>query len=197
MRTPRTTLLILTTCLTCASFASEDKKQVFLAVSGEYFSQEPEVMADFGERYGTDDDLAVTLFVAARARRPAEEVHQLRMRGLFWWEIAYMTEVPGDAWYAEFDGEPGPPYGRAYEKLASWRRGAIDKLDVTDDEVRHLVAVRMMHEYFRMPVEQAMELRKSGRDLPTIVATEYRKRSRGEVSPRDHSAGNGVAGSGR
>ena len=198
MRHPRIHLFLLALGLSAVTtFAADDSKQVYLAVAGEYFAQKPEVMADFAERYGARDDLAVTLFLATRARRPVEEVHQLRMRGLFWWEIAFMNDVPGDVWFPEYEGEPGPPYGRAYEKLSGWRHGSIDKLDVSDDEVRHLVAVRMLHEYFRIPIEQAMDLRKSGRDLPTILESEVRKRSRGDAVPHDRSAGNGSPTSGR
>ena len=64
---------------------------------------------------------------------------------------------------------------------------------ITDDEARHLVAVRVIHEYYGVPVRVAMEWRSSGRNLRAIMADEYTKRrgKSGSNSHRPKHAGKG------
>ena len=47
---------------------------------------------------------------------------------------------------------------------------------LSDADVRNLVAVRVLHEYYGVSVEMAMEWRASGRNLRALVADQYRTR---------------------
>jgi len=174
---------------------SADSRQVFLGVSARYFGYSPEAISEYARRYGARDDLAVTLFVATRSRRSPEQIHQLRLRGLFWWEISTMNELAGDVWFTELDGErpEDPVFEPAYRQLERWNRGEVRHLEITDEEVRNLVAVRVIHDVFDLPVARAMELRSTGRELPAIVSEQYRLRDRGSASaPAGGAAGNGT-----
>ena len=112
-----------------------------------------------------------------------------------------MNELAGDVWFTELHGErpADPVYAPAYRQLERWNRGELRHLELSDDDVRNLVAVRVIHDVFDLPVAKAMELRSTGRELPVIVLEQYRLRERGPMSPPPGgSAGNGtVRGRGR
>jgi len=60
---------------------------------------------------------------------------------------------------------------------------------LNDQEIRDLVAVRMAHEYYGVTPEIAMDWRRGGADVRTIMTREYRTRHRddgqGEYDPQD------------
>ena len=74
------------------------------------------------------------------------------------------------------DRDPGPPYGKAYGYWGKHRKNRRYVWRLTDGEIRDLVAVRMIHEYYGMPVEAAMDIRASGKNLTLLMAEEYGKR---------------------
>jgi hypothetical protein len=122
------------------------------------------------------DELATALFVAARAARPPEAILAQRAQGRSWWEIGSRLGLPADTWSPAVRQAPGPPYNRAY---AAWRRlrDAGEPLPPLDDtQARDLAVVRMLSDYFGVPVETAMAWRAGGRDARLIFASEYRKR---------------------
>ena len=47
---------------------------------------------------------------------------------------------------------------------------------MSDADVRNLVAVRVLHEYFGVTVEVAMDRRASGGELSALLTVEYDKR---------------------
>ena len=86
-----------------------------------------------------------------------------------------MAEIKGDAWFvpghAASGTEVAPRFRQAYQAQSEWKRGAR-KLELTDDEVRDLVAVRIVHEKTGVPVDEAMALRAQGKDLARMLAEE-------------------------
>ena len=173
---------------------AQQTRELFLDVSASYFDVPSETMSGYAARYGAREDLTVLLFVATRTAQTPEQLHQLRLRGLFWWEISTMNELPGDVWFTNPEGEAAEEtiYEPAFRELERWNRGETRNLEITDDDVRNLVAVRVIHDVFDLPVRQAMALRSAGEPLSTIVAKQYRLRSRGsEMTPAKRSEGNG------
>ncbi len=179
-------LVVLASGVAMAQYEVEERsddpgsrKQVYLDATGEYFGHSPETMASFAGRYGSQDDLAVTLFVSSRSRKSPEQVHQLRLRGLFWWEISYMEEIKADEWfvpgYETTSATVEPQFREAYKRHGEWKRGAA-KLELTDDEVRDLIAVRITHEKTGAPVEHLMRQRSQGKDLARMLADEQLSR---------------------
>ena len=84
--------------------------------------------------------------------------------------------LPVDVWFVEVHHDPGPPYGKAYGHWKRHNRNKNQPMVLSDTDIRNLTAVRMIHEYFGVSVEVAMDWRSSGRDLDTIMAGEYHKR---------------------
>ncbi len=64
---------------------------------------------------------------------------------------------------------------------------------LTDADIRSLTAVRVIHEYYGVSMEVAMDWRASGRSLNTIMASEYHKRhgKPADAGHKGHSKGKG------
>lgn len=154
----------------------DDRADLYVSVSARYFDQDRRAVRRLAMRYTDPDDLAVALFIMKHTGHDADSIHELRRRGRTWWEIGMKLEVPVDLWFVEVPREPGPPYGKAYGHWQNHRRDRRYFMVLDDDEIRNLVAVRMVHEYYGLPVETAMELRARGDNLRWIVAEEYHRR---------------------
>jgi hypothetical protein len=153
-----------------------DRTDVYVAVSSRYFQQDRDVVRDLGVRYRNPDDLAVVLFLARHSGEPPVRIHAMRARGLSWWEISVRLGVPADAWFVEMHRDPGPPYGNAWGHWKKHRRDRRVAFSMTDDDCRNWVALRMMHEYYGVPVATAIEWRSSREGLDVVVSREYQRR---------------------
>ena len=95
--------------------------------------------------------------------------------------------VPVGAWFVPVQGDPGPPYGKAYGHWKKHKRNPKAAVVLVDADIRNLVAVRVIHEYYGVPVKAAMEWRASGRDLRNLVSDEYHRRhGKGGSHPGHH-----------
>ncbi len=169
-----------------------DEADLYFGISSRYFEREPRVVRHWGERYRDPDDLAVALFIAGRSRCSLDAVYSSRGGGADWWQVGVHCGVPVDAWFVPVARDPGPPYGKAYGYWKKHKHGRGMRL--TDVDVRNLVAVRMVHEYYGVPVEIAMQWRASGRSVRTLVTEEYRNR---HGHGHSASAGHGASGKGK
>lgn len=158
-----------------AHVALDDDTDLFFAINSRYFDRDHARVADLGRRYRNPDDLSVLLFLARHSRRDAAEIAVLRAKGLTWWEVGLRIGVPADVFFVRVARDPGPPYGKAY---GHWKQHRHSKraFVLSDAEVRDLVAVRMIHEYYGVPVEVAMSRRAAGGDLRVLMNAEYRER---------------------
>ena len=153
-----------------------DDNDLFLSVSARYFDEDRRSIDRVAVRYRNPDDLTVALFVARRSGKSGDAIHRLRTEGLSWWDISVRLGMPVDVWFVPVQRDPGPPYGNAYGHWKNHKRNRHHAVVLSDVDVRNLVAVRMLHEYYGVPVDVAMEWRSSGRDLRTLVSNEYGKR---------------------
>lgn len=159
-----------------ASVDLGDDASLYFAISSRYFERDRAAVERLSVRYEHPDDLAVSLQIARYSGREPEAIFRLRREGLTWWEISLQLGVPSDVWFVETRRDPGPPYGKAYGYWKKHRGGREHEMALSDVEVRHLMAVRMIHEYYGISVEAAMELRAGGGHLPRLLSTEYEKR---------------------
>lgn len=153
-----------------------DATAVYQAITARYFGTVPEVVARLEVRYGDADDLAVGLFVGDRSGAPADRVLELRSQGLTWWNVARELDLSPAVWFVETEENLPDPFGRVY---GHWRRHEQDPryvVVVTDIDAQNLVAARVMHEYFDIPLRQAMTRRAGGDNLRYLVADEYVRR---------------------
>ncbi|MBD3866565.1 MAG: hypothetical protein IFK94_00425 [Acidobacteria bacterium] len=160
-----------------------DDADLFVSITSRYFNRDSQVVADMGRRYSNPDDLSVALFLTNRTRRDPADVWRFRERGLSWWEIGVRLGVPAEAWFVPVQRHPGPPYGKAY---GHWKNGKNSGYRMTDADARNLVAVRMIHEYYNVPVSVAMEWRASGQSVRTLMNKEYRQRHGKVASHKAH-----------
>jgi len=153
-----------------------DHTNLFFSISSRYYDRDRATVSSFGARFGDPDDLSVALFINRYCGRSLDEILVLRRQGLSWWDVSVRYRVPLDVWFVPVARDPGPPYGKAY---GHWRKHERDRNAVVvlrDPDIRNLVAVRMIHDYYGVPVETAMEWRASGRKVHTVMAEEYNRR---------------------
>jgi hypothetical protein len=179
-------LILVTTCTTTiyagldVSFGATvqlgDDTEVYLAVSSQYYDQDESNVRKWDRQYKDSDDLAVALFIARHGHESPEHVYDMRRMGVSWWEIGVRLGVPTEAWFVPVKKDPGPPYGKAYGHWKKNGKKSPGQMNLSDADAQNLVAVRMLHEYYGVSVEVAMDWRSSGRDLKDITAGEYRNR---------------------
>jgi hypothetical protein len=162
-----------------ASVPLGDNGRLFFHISSNYFDFEPAVVEHWGVRYTNPDDLAVSLFIARQSGRSPDVVFALRRQGLSWWDVGLRVGVPTDAWFVPVERDPGPPYGNAYGHWKKHRENPKYMLVLRDADVRNLVAVRMAHEYYRVPMDEAMRWRSSSRNVRELMVHEYEGRHSG------------------
>ncbi len=156
-----------------ASFPVGDNGRLFFNISSRYFDFQPAVVEHWGVRYTNPDDLAVSLFIAKQSGRSPDVIFALRRQGLSWWDVSLRTGVPVDAWFVPVPHDPGPPYGKAYGHWRKHRDNPHYMVVLGDGDVRNLVAARMAHEYYGVPMEDAMRWRASGRNVRDMMVREY------------------------
>ena len=159
-----------------------DDADLFVNISSRYFGRDSRSVADMGMRYANPDDLSVALFIGKRSGMSAEAVWRLREGGMSWWEIGLRYRIPEDAWFVPVRRNPGPPYGNAYGHWKNGKKG----YRLSDADARNLVAVRMIHEYYGVPVEVAMEWRASGQSVRTLMNKVYRQRHGKVADKKSH-----------
>lgn len=154
-----------------------DDARLFFSISSRYFDRDVRAVEDYSRRYYPNpDDLSVALFLSSHCDRSPEWFFSLRKEGLGWFEIGNRCRVPVDVWFLPVSHDPGPPYGKAYGYWKKHKKDRRAKIVLTDADCRNLVAVRVAHEYYGVPVRTAMEWRASGTRVDRVMAGEYRKR---------------------
>ena len=180
-----------------------DNTDVYFAVSSRYYGQDEQKVRKWNGQCGDSDDLAVALFISSRGHVSPDKVIAMRGTGMSWWEISVRLGVPADAWFVPVKKDPGPPYGNAYGHWKKHGKKSPAKMNLSDADAQNLVAVRMLHEYYGVSVEVAMEWRSSGRDLEDITAGAYRnrhgkdKKSHDKVAASSHGSQGKSKGKGK
>jgi hypothetical protein len=170
-----------------ANVRIDDDTDLYFAISSRYFDRDRDVIEHWGRRYEHPDDLAVALFIARHSGISLTSIFAMRREGRTWWEIGVRVGVPHDVWFVPVPRDPGPPYGHAYGYWKKHKRDPRADYILADADVRNLVAVRVMHDYYGVDVGLAMDLRSDGRDLRALVTDEYRGRHVSHSTPPGHS----------
>ncbi len=153
-----------------------DRARLFFSVDSRYFGQDIRAVERWSARYPNPDDLVVALFLAKESGRSPDVAYALRRQGLSWWDVGIKFGIPFDRWFLPVTTEPGPPFGNAYGSWRKHQQNPAHLVVLADADVRNLVAARMLHEYYGIPIETAMKLRASGRNIRDLVADEYETR---------------------
>jgi hypothetical protein len=176
-----------------ANVHAGDDASLFVSISAQYFDRESRDVEDWQRRcYPNPDDLAVALFLSSNGDRDPDYMFGLRKQGLGWFEISTRCNVPVGAFFLSLGRDPGPPYGKAYGHWRKYRRDKRHVMKLSDDDIRHLVGARLIHEYYDVPLETAMKSRAAGRDVRSVMVREYRSRHGGRERARaDSDSGQG------
>jgi hypothetical protein len=159
-----------------ASVRVNDDTDLYFGISSRYFDRDRDVVRHWGSRYRDPDDLAVALFISRHSGRSLDAIFTLRRGGSTWWDISVRYGMRPDVWFVPVRRDPGPPYGNAY---GYWKKHKHDRrhaIVLSDVDARNLVAVRMVHEYYGVSVETAMQWRSGGRAVSVLLTDEYHKR---------------------
>jgi hypothetical protein len=160
-----------------ATVRAGDHSDLFLHISARYFDRDRPTLEAWGHRFASPDDLAVFVFLVNRSGKSPDLIFSLRKEGNSWFDVGAQIGLPPDVWFLPVAKDPGPPYGNAYGR---WRkakkRSRNPAFTLSDVDTRNLIAVRMIHEYYGISVEAAMEMRASGRDVRVLTVNEYRSR---------------------
>jgi hypothetical protein len=162
-----------------------DDARLFFSISTQYFDRDARMVDDWGHRFPDPDDLAVFLHVCSRTRLSPDVVYAYRRQGMSWYDVGARAGLPDDGWYVPVTRDPGPPYGKAYGYWKKHERDPKYAVRLSDRQVRDLVAVRMAHEYYGVPAEVAMDWRRGGADVRSIMTREYRTRHREDKRSHD------------
>jgi hypothetical protein len=174
-----------------------DNVDVYLGISSHYFGHDRATVNRVAVHYQQPEDLAVALFIGKRSRRSADFIFSLRSSGLSWFEVSARVGLPVEVWFVEVDHHPGPPYGMAYGHWKKHRRDKHHRFVLSDTEAKDLVSVRMIHEYYGVPVATAMEWTASGRGLTSNLSAEYHRRHGKPASAPGKGKKNRPAAAGR
>ena len=149
---------------------------LFFSISSRYFDRTPQVVDNWGRRFANPDDLAVFLHICSQSRMSPDVVFAYRQQGLPWYDVGVRSGIPVDVWYVPVDRDPQWPYATPYNRYKKHKHDPHYVVRLSDRQVRDLVAVRMAHEYYGVTPEVAMDWRRGGSNVDTIMTREYRAR---------------------
>ena len=146
-----------------------DDGRLFFSISSRYFDRDEGVVEDWGRRFRNPDDLAVFLHICAHSSMAPDVVYRYRQRGLSWYDVGARAGVPMEVWYVG-------PYAEPYGQAKKHHHGSRKSVWLSDSECRDRVAVRMVHDYYGVAPEVAMDWRRDGTNVKVIMNREYRSR---------------------
>lgn len=119
------------------------------------------------ERF-SDDEIAVVLYISQRTGIRPEAIIQLRRLHKTWCEIAVHYGMSPAMFYVPLSYDPGPPYGKAYGHYKRHGKSEWKKIVLDDDDVINLVNLRFVSGYYKVPAEEVVKARCSGKSFATI-----------------------------
>ena len=153
-----------------------DPTDVFYSISSVYFDRSKKAVEAWGHTFENPDDLSVFLFLVQRTGKSPDLIASLRKDGNSWFDVGVLIGLPVDSWFMPVAGDPVPPFDKAYENWKQSKKRSKRAFVLSDVETRNLIAVRLFHEYYGVPVVRAMELRAQEGDVRTLVVAEYHAR---------------------
>jgi len=163
-----------------------DDHRLFVNINSRYFDRDPYFVDLWSARFQNPDDQQVFFFMVRNSNANPQMIYDLRRHGMSWFRISQRVGVPIDAFFVDLNGPAFPPFDHAYVRYDRYHRNPHFNMALNDIDVRNLVVVRMMTDYYGMRPEQAMRLRASGRDARFLTVQEYRHRHENDRADNDH-----------
>lgn len=155
-------------------------------VYSEYYRVQPAVVVDLERKRLSEDDMSVLLFISGRARVAPEVILRWRLAGDSWWMITERLRLdPMEIYYVPVSEhvQPGPPFGKAYGHFKAKRHSKLSdaflkerRIAFDDDDIRNLVQLRLVSEYYGYPPEEIIKRRERGERFSRMIRYEHEKR---------------------
>ena len=115
---------------------------------------------------GTPDvQLPVVGFLAGQLGQTPERIAELHRGGLSFLDITLRFGAGPELFYVPFERDPGPPYGKAWGYYKKTPRAQWGTIRLSDDEIVDLVNLRVARDYYGVPAERVVEMRKAQGDI--------------------------------
>ncbi|MES2200626.1 MAG: hypothetical protein V4498_00080 [candidate division FCPU426 bacterium] len=156
---------------------------------GQYYGVPTERVTYVRERRIPDDEIPVVFFLAREARVSPEIIIEQRLGGRTWMDISLGFHLSPAIFYVPYQGDPGPPYGRAYGYYRHHNRAQWGTIRLADDDVVNMVNLRFMHDHYGYSPREVMSMRAKGGSFH-----EFGRGPRGGGKGKSHGPGPGPGG---
>jgi hypothetical protein len=154
----------------------DDDQRIFLSIQSRHFHREPVFVDQWAARFRNPDDLSVFLYFVKNSNASPQEIYDMRRRGMSWFKISQRLRMPVQTFFVRLDAAPIAPFERVYTRYDRLRRNPRYRMTLSDSDIRNLVVLRTMIDYYGIRPFVAMRLRASGRDARYLMVQEYRRR---------------------
>lgn len=152
--------------------ADRARLEALAAVYAGYYGRNPEMPARLLRVGLTPDDVSVTLWLAAKAAADPNAIASARVhRRAPWWQIMRAYRVGSRALRVRLDRPAYGPYAHPYRVLEGRAKGPL-----TDAEIRDLVQLRLLTEYYRLRPSRVVAGRAAGRSGSDLILEAHRTR---------------------
>lgn len=168
-----------------------DSRQVSLYVSNVIYPQPMEEVTPIFNRIPNQyDDYPVLAFICHYGHVTPSMVWEFKSKGHKWSVVMAHFGVSPDLLFMAVPRDPGPPYGNAY---GHWKKNGkrITPDQITNDDVRFWVNLRMVSAYSAMQPSRVLELRDSGKRFDQVCQTHYYEKHGKGNKPQEAGIGPG------
>ncbi len=130
---------------------------------GQYYGVPEQQVVYVRERSIPDDEIPVVFFLAREAHVQPQIIIEQRLGGRSWMDISLGFHLSPAIFYVPYDGDPGPPYGRAYGYYRHHRRADWGRIRLGDDDVVNMVNMRFMHDHYGYAPRDIIAMRGQGK----------------------------------
>ncbi|MCK4631806.1 MAG: hypothetical protein KAT79_00980 [candidate division Zixibacteria bacterium] len=149
------------------SIDNDGVKGFYVAIGDHYKVAEKEVVV-IKKRQLPDNEYPVVFFIARRVGVSPDMVVKLRLGGQSWMQIAWHFGLDADAFYVPIEGNPGPPYGKAYGHFKKRKKSEWRTIRLSDVEIVNFVNLRFVSEHYGYSPSEVIKLRGGGKKFSDI-----------------------------
>ncbi len=172
-------------------------KGFYLAIGEHYTVPEREIVY-VRKKCIPDDELPVVFYLAGRSGVSSKRIIELRLSGKSWMEITLYLGFNAGIFHVPFNGNPGPPYGKAYGHFKNKPKKKWKEIHLIDVDIVNLVNLRFMSNYYGCSPEYVVKMRKQGKGFTAINAeAKKQKRQKQEKSKMASKEKNKSKGKGK
>jgi hypothetical protein len=148
----------------------EDGIKGFYLAIGEHYTVPEKEIVYVRKKNIPDDDLPVVFYLASRSGVSSKRIIELRLSGKSWMEITLHLGLHAGIFHVPFNGDPGPPYGKAYGHFKNKPKKKWREIHFVDVDIVNLVNLRFMSNYYGCSPEFVVKMRKQGKSFTAINA---------------------------